>query len=1157
MRFIADFHIHSKFSRATAKNLDLENLYIAAQLKGLTVIGTGDFTHPQWFSEITTKLEPAEPGLYQLKKDIAQTCDQRVPLACRAPVRFMLVSEISNIYKKNGKTRKNHNLIFLPDLEYARIFAEKLDHIGNIHSDGRPILGLDAKHLLEIQLESSLDGFFIPAHIWTPWFSLFGSKSGFDSIEECFEDLTPYIFAVETGLSSDPSMNWRVSQLDGLTLVSNSDAHSPMKIGREANLFDTELTYANIRSALQSGDSERFRGTIEFYPEEGKYHLDGHRKCRICMWPSKTIQAEGVCPICAKPLTLGVLYQVEILADRLENQKPAKTHPFCNLVPLTDILSEIMQVGPNSKKVQSTYHHLISALGPELPILLSLPIETINTAGVALLGAAIKKMRANEIHLIPGYDGEYGRIKIFSDEERKQLSGQKTLFISNQQSAIEPRVDPTLQSKMLSANKPIASNRKSSGSKTIQSHNDSGPLSEREGIDFLHSLNMQQLEAVKHGTGPLMIVAGPGTGKTRTLTYRMAYLILEKKIPSNAMLALTFTNKAAQEMKNRLSRLLTETDCLPGVYTFHRLCLALLKDWQDSDLIPATDRFHDLLANDEDRLAVVRLATWKLKQSGQPVSIKPQVALKWITTAKQQMLNPTAAFNFIDTASDAKMFASIYNTYQKFLAVQKLWDFEDLVFNVVTRFETEPDLLETYRQKYRHMFVDEYQDLNHGQYRLIRALATKHKDICVIGDPDQAIYGFRGAEAAYFNRFIKDYPDARLIQLTRNYRSTETILDASYQIIQNNSQSVSKPRVYSQIKGQKTISIHPLPNERSEAVFIGQTIEKMIGGIGFYSIDFDKIDDKHQSMQTHSFKDIAVLYRTKRQGDLIAEIFLKAGIPFQIANRETLLHSNEASRLISLLKVIHNEGGFKDYERSLEFFNDSISTKTWRLFFGWTLESGNSLATACKQIDVRSLNQLAVIQQNYLREAIVKMNELQKAMRDLTTIQALQFLKTYPPISKQCQANERFAEALQYLINYADTYPINDSEFFLNLDLQSDTDLYNTESESVGLMTMHAAKGLEFPVVFIAGCEDDYIPFRKTNEQIVDLDEERRLFYVAMTRAQDILVLTWAQHRNLFGHQTTRKLSPFVTDIENRLLAFQKLAKNRRFKKRPQQMNLF
>ncbi|MCK4468665.1 MAG: DNA helicase, partial [Desulfobacterales bacterium] len=429
MNFIADFHVHSKFSRATAKNLDFENLYIAAQLKGITVVATGDFTHPGWFAEIKEKLEPAEEGLFKLKREIARECDKKVPISCRSKIRFILVSEISNIYKKNNKTRKNHNLVFVPNLNIADKFNSKLDKIGNIKSDGRPILGLDARNLLEILLDTSDDSFLIPAHIWTPWFSVLGSKSGFNSIQECFEDLTPHIFAAETGLSSDPPMNWRVSSLDNFTLVSNSDAHSPLKLGREANLLNTSLSYSAIKEAIKTGDPKHFLGTFEFYPEEGKYHLDGHRKCSVCLRPEKTIKNKGICPVCGKPLTIGVLYRVEELADRPAGEKPHKTHPYYSIVPLVNILSEILQVGPGSKKVMRNYSAALESLGPEFSILHNLSPKAIDKAGIPLLGEAIKRMRSGEINISPGYDGEFGRVKIFKDQERERLMGQKSLFI--------------------------------------------------------------------------------------------------------------------------------------------------------------------------------------------------------------------------------------------------------------------------------------------------------------------------------------------------------------------------------------------------------------------------------------------------------------------------------------------------------------------------------------------------------------------------------------------------------------------------------------------------------------------------------------------------------------------------------------------------------
>jgi DNA helicase-2/ATP-dependent DNA helicase PcrA len=419
MKFIADLHIHSRFSRATSKNLYLEQLYVSAQIKGITVIATGDITHPEWFKEISEKLEPAEPGLYRLKKNIEKKCEEQVPQSCRGKVRFVLNSEISCIYKKNGKIRKNHNLIYLPDMAVAEAFNRKLARVGNIVSDGRPILGLDARNMLEMILETDEQAFLVPAHIWTPWFSLLGSKSGFDSLKECFEDLSSHIFAVETGLSSNPVMNWRVSFLDGLTLMSNSDAHSPDKLGREANIFDTELSYFAIKKALQYRDCRAFLGTYEFYPEEGKYYLDGHRNCGIRFSPEITLSYGGKCPVCNKPLTIGVLNRVEELCDRKEGQKPQKTSPFYSNIPLKEILSEIFQVGSSSKKVMGYYQHCLQVLGSELAILDSVSLSDIESACIPMLKEAIKRMREGNIHTIPGYDGEFGKIRIFKENEKQ------------------------------------------------------------------------------------------------------------------------------------------------------------------------------------------------------------------------------------------------------------------------------------------------------------------------------------------------------------------------------------------------------------------------------------------------------------------------------------------------------------------------------------------------------------------------------------------------------------------------------------------------------------------------------------------------------------------------------------------------------------------
>ena len=426
MPFIADLHIHSRFSRATSPQMNLESLHRWAQLKGITVVGSGDFTHPQWFAELREKLEPAGPGLFQLKKKYAAGIDEEIPGSCRAPVQFMLSAEISTIYKKGGRTRKVHNVILAPDFISAGTLNAVLQERGNIKSDGRPILGMDSKILLQLVLTASPENILIPAHIWTPHFSVLGAASGFDAVEECFEELTPQIFALETGLSSDPAMNWRVSRLDPFALVSNSDAHSAEKLGREANIFNSEISYFAMRDALQKKDPKQFLGTIEFFPEEGKYHYDGHRTCSTCMSPEQTRSSGGLCPACGKKVTVGVMHRVAVLSDREAGCGPRQTFPFRSLIPLSEVLAEVYGVGAASKKVAQHYRRLLEAFGNEFFILQDCPAAELKEAGYSLLAEALKRIRAKKVYIRPGYDGEYGVIKVFEPWERQE--NQPALF---------------------------------------------------------------------------------------------------------------------------------------------------------------------------------------------------------------------------------------------------------------------------------------------------------------------------------------------------------------------------------------------------------------------------------------------------------------------------------------------------------------------------------------------------------------------------------------------------------------------------------------------------------------------------------------------------------------------------------------------------------
>ena len=423
MRFITDLHVHSHYSRATSKDMCPEGIWKWAQLKGITAIGTGDFTHPGWLRELDEKLEPGGDGLFELREEFRP---KDVPASCRADVRFILSAEISCIYSKNGKTRKVHSIVLAPDFASAARLNIALSKIGNLRSDGRPILGLDAKELLRITLDASPDAMLIPAHAWTPHFSVFGAASGFDSLEECYEDLTPHIHAIETGLSSDPPMNWRLSALDRITLVSNSDAHSAPKLGREANILDTDLSYVSIIAAIRT--RKGFLGTIEFFPEEGKYHYDGHRDCGVSLTPEETIHHDYLCPVCNRKVTVGVMHRVEKLADRKRGFRPADAPGFTSIIPLPEIIAEGLRCGANTKKVNELYFQLLERLGNEFDILMHVPLDDIGRAGTPLLREAISRMRAGDVRIAPGYDGEFGKVRIFEDVERKEIKGQMKLL---------------------------------------------------------------------------------------------------------------------------------------------------------------------------------------------------------------------------------------------------------------------------------------------------------------------------------------------------------------------------------------------------------------------------------------------------------------------------------------------------------------------------------------------------------------------------------------------------------------------------------------------------------------------------------------------------------------------------------------------------------
>jgi DNA helicase II / ATP-dependent DNA helicase PcrA len=1093
MRFHADLHVHSKYSRATSRDLDLEHLAAWACRKGIGVVGTGDFTHPAWCAELKEKLVPAEAGLYRLRDDIEQAVAQTLPAACRTPVRFMLEVEISTIYKKGDRTRKIHHLIYAPDFETVDRMSARLAGIGNIASDGRPILGLDSRNLLEIALEAGPHAYLVPAHIWTPWFAALGSQSGFDSIADCYGDLADRIFAVETGLSSDPPMNWRVSFLDRYRLTSNSDAHSPGKLGREATTFDCELDYFAIKHALETGHG--YAGTVEFFPDEGKYHLDGHRKCEVRLSPKETLAHNGCCPVCGERVTIGVEHRVEMLADRseAEAQPPPTAGTVTNLVPLPEILSELTASGPASQAVARSYDQATAKLGAELAILQEVPAEDIARAGSSLLAEAITRLRAGNVIRDPGYDGEYGVIRLFEENELKQLTSGGLLFDApiakrktKPKSAPAPAADQIVKPEPQSALASEASGQRGNSIVSLRIVHDRAK-SPTSGL--LADLDDDQRAAAQTVDGPLLIVAGPGSGKTRTLTHRIAHLVAERGAAAESCLAITFTRRAAAEMQERLAHM------LPGnavaVHTFHSLGLAILREHGSAACLDNGFR----VAGEADRIAL-------LAETLDLTSHKAERLLRAISKEKrtQSWAGPDVAEALADEPGSGRVsgertskelprwpLASLASeamaAYARALAARNWIDFDDLIALSVRALTADPGVAAHYRDRFRWISVDEFQDVDEQQYRLLTLLAPADGNLCVIGDPDQAIYGFRGADASCFDRFRHDYPASRVVRLARNYRSSGTIVTASAQVITradepgsgrvSGARTIESPRwplaPLASAASRRSmplteivrdmherIAIHTAPTEAAEAESVVKSIEQMIGGHNFFSIDSGRATGDRAN--SWSFPDFAVLYRTDAQSAALCEAFARSGMPFKKSSHVPL---TEAPAVRALLQELANEPGDVALPDALRAAAERLTSRGDGATIGMELQRLTTLAGSCGNDRARLLDATS-----------------------LTT----------------------------------------DAEFF------------DPRADRVSLLTLHAAKGLEFPVVFIVGLEDGILPLSWGETDETALAEERRLFYVGMTRAKDRLILSRARQRFWRGRVHAFEPSPFLSDIENELV---------------------
>jgi DNA helicase II / ATP-dependent DNA helicase PcrA len=1021
--FTADLHIHSRFSRACSKDCDIEHLSWWARRKGLTVLGTGDFTHPAWAAELKDTLIEAEPGLFRVRPDLEQRLDRDTPATCAGPVRFMLSVEISTIYRREERTRKVHHLIYAPSFEAADRITAALARIGNLASDGRPILGLDSRDLLEITLDGGPGCYLVPAHVWTPWFAVLGSKSGFDAVQDCYADLAGHVFAVETGLSSDPAMNWTCSSLDAYRLVSNSDAHSPPMLGREATVFGTDLDYFAMAEALRTGQG--LDGTIEFFPEEGKYHLDGHRKCGVRIEPEQTRALEARCPACGKPLTVGVLHRVAELADRPDGFRPDGAAGFTCLVQLPEIIGEIVGTGPRSKKVTGEVGRLVAALGPELSILREVPLDDLHRVGGSRLGEAIARLRRGEVIRDAGYDGEYGTIRLFGPDE---LDGTALFAVTD---LAVPRSGPTPAQKNSAERSAVSPAEARPGAR----RGAAAPGPDATG-SVLDGLDPGQ-RAAATAAGPLLIIAGPGTGKTRTLTHRIAYQVSELGRPAARFLAITFTRRAAQEMRDRLAGLgagrpgMSTADLT--VTTFHGLGLRILREHRDAAGLPPDFG----VADEAARLRIAAELTGSEREGRKLVAAAAD-----------------------DPARRLALRAE--------LTARGLVDFEGLAEMSAALLAEHPDVAAGLRARWPFISVDEYQDIDAVQYDLLRALSGDGSGLTAIGDPDQSIYGFRGADPGIFARFAADFPAATTVELTRNYRSSPAIITAAMQAIAPATLVPSRAARRLDGAGERPepgdVTCHEAADEHAEAAWIAAAIDQLLGGASFHSLDSGRADGHGHGKL--GLSDIAVLYRTDAQAGPLGQALTRAGLPYQKRSHDLLARRPAVTDIMREMRLVQGGGDVP----------------------GQLTAAVRALAAA-------------------------------RGERDATVVDLRAAGEVLAPLARRCGSDvERFRTEIS---------------------LGAETDALDPRAEAVTLLTLHGAKGLEFDVVFLAGCERGLLPLRLPGSSPLtpaEAAEERRLLFVGMTRARGGLVLTCAARRTRHGAEEATGRSPFLAAVDPGLL---------------------
>ncbi len=1066
MNFIADLHIHSRFSRATSKALTPRHLAAWARCKGIDVLGTGDFTHPQWRAELREQLVFDEAsGLYRLKGEPEQLeilggAQPRAHTDRPGPL-FCLQAEISSIYKRHGKVRKVHNLVFVPDMEGADRLSERLAQIGNLNSDGRPILGLDSRDLLEIMLETVPQAVLIPAHVWTPWFALFGSKSGFDRLEDCFADLSEHIFALETGLSSDPAMNRLISRLDGYALISNSDAHSGANLGREANLFAGSPSYAGMFAALRATARRerqdslpcRFLGTMEFYPEEGKYHLDGHRACNVALEPREALALNNICPVCGKPLTVGVLHRVLELADR-ETPAELPLEPQARpLIPLPEVVGEILGVGSGSRKVQDRYSRLLSELGPELDILCRLP-EARLRAHWEPLGEAVARMRRGQVFRQGGFDGQYGVVRVFAPDELRDARGGQRLPGLTRPGRPRKNAAPAQGGlSLLNLTMPAPEQK---------SHAPDAPVS----VAF----SEEQEAALRAGPGPVLILAGPGAGKTRVLVGRLQGL-LEKGAPPQELLAVTFTRRAAGELRERLSAALPRLSDLPQCDTLHGLAWGLLRATEPQSLLLAEDAALRLFSAANAHMPARRLRSlWDA-----------------LSLARETQQTPTAG-------SELAKAAHRYSQRKTARSDLRYVDYADLLDWLL---EHAAGL----NGRWRHVLVDEVQDLSPVQLAVLRALLPSGgQGFFGIGDPDQAIYGFRGATGQSEASLKACWPELAVCRLGRSYRASQDVLNMAQSLLQGQGQC-GPLRAARSLSAQ--LQLFAAPDERAEARWLAGRVQRLIGATAHTLLDQTrKRADASELDNTLSPGDVAVLVRLTAQIPPLRAALEQAGVPCAAPAQEEFWQEPVCARLLALAA---EHCGFAEIAPFPEQ-TDQATSLAGQTALPWPV--GN----------------------------------LPKP-QDMTTW-----------LNAQAWTGEMFCQSRQWRSLCRLWQECGGWQaLFQRLAWLHEAELVRSRAEHVQLLTLHASKGLEFQAVFLPGLENGLLPLRREllfeteaadtagpDSQAArdagcmeELAEERRLLYVGLTRAARALFVSYCARRTLYGKKLRLAPSPFLAQIRD------------------------